>query len=110
MTSVKDEAADRQGLLPRFTLKDADTFLLADALGDIQSSSDGLYSNDTRVLSRYELQIAERRPALLDAAISRDNALFTAHLTNRPLPRMGAEEEALPKGVIHIERCRLLWG
>jgi glycogen debranching enzyme len=106
MSSEKDESAERQGLLPRFTLKHADTFLLADALGDIQSSSDGLYSNDTRVLSRYELQIANRRPSLLGAAISQDNTLFTAHLTNRPLPMLG--EEAIPKGVIHIERCRLL--
>ena len=32
MTSA-DEPGERRGLLPRFTLKDSDTFLLADALG-----------------------------------------------------------------------------
>src|SRR5437762_218134 len=101
MSSAKEESAERLGLLPRFTLKHADTFLLADALGDIQASSDGMFSNDTRVLSRYELQIADRRPSLLGAAISTDNTRFTAHLTNRPLPMLG--EEAIPKGVIHIE-------
>jgi hypothetical protein len=42
-----EEASERRGLLPRYTLKDANTFLLADALGDIQGSDDGLFRNDT---------------------------------------------------------------
>jgi glycogen debranching enzyme len=96
-----------RGLLPRFTLKHGNTFLLADALGDIQGSDDGLYSNDTRMLSRLELSIASRRPSLLGAAISQDNTLFTTHLTNLPLPALG--EQAIPQGVIHIERSRFLW-
>jgi glycogen debranching enzyme len=106
--SLADEPADRRGLLPRYTLKDANTVLLADALGDIQGSDDGLFTNDTRVLSRLELAIAGRRPSLLGAAINQDNTVFTAHLTNRPLAALGAL--ALPQGVIHIERSRFLWG
>jgi len=106
MTSA-DEPGDRRGLLPRFTLKDSDTFLLADALGDIHGKDDGLFTNDTRMLSRFEISVAGRRPSLLGAAINRDNTLFTAHLTNRPLAALG--ELALPQGVIHIERSRLLW-
>ena len=106
--SLADEPVDRRGLLPRYTLKDANTFLLADALGDIQGSDDGLFTNDTRVLSRLELAIAGRRPSLLGAAINQDNTVFTAHLTNRPLAALGAL--ALPQGVIHIERSRFLWG
>src|SRR6266481_5286633 len=106
--SLADEPADRRGLLPRYTLKDANTVLLADALGDIQGSDDGLFTNDTRVLSRLELAIAGRRPSLLGAAINQDNTVFTAHLTNRPLAALGAV--ALPQGVIHIERSRFLWG
>src|SRR3984893_831627 len=105
--SLADEPGERRGLLPRFTLKDANTFLLADALGDIQGSDDGLFSNDTRMLSRFELAVAGRRPSLLGTAISHDNTLFTAHLTNRPLPALG--EGAIPQGVIHIERSRFLW-
>ena len=96
-----------RGLLPRFTLKDSNTFLLADALGDIQGKDDGLFTNDTRMLSRFELSVAGRRASLLGAAIDRDNTLFTAHLTNRPLAAPG--ELAIPQGVIHIERDRLLW-
>lgn len=106
MTSA-DEPGERRGLLPRFTLKDSDTFLLADALGDIQGKDDGLFANDTRLLSRFEISVAGRRPSLLGAAINRENTLFTAHLTNRPLAAPG--ELAIPQGVIHIERSRLLW-
>ena len=106
MTSA-DEPGERRGLLPRFTLKDSDTFLLADALGDIQGKDDGLFANDTRLLSRFEISVAGRRPSLLGAAINRDNTLFTAHLTNRPLAAPG--ELAIPQGVIHIERSRVLW-
>jgi glycogen debranching enzyme len=104
--SLAEEPGERRGLLPRFTLKDANTFLLADALGDIQGSDDGLFTNDTRVLSRYELKIAGRRPSLLGAAVNQANTLFTAHLTNRPLPALG--EQTIPQGVIHIERNRFL--
>src|SRR6266481_5152452 len=106
--SPAEEPGEGRGLLPRFTLKDANTVLLADALGDIQGSDDGLFTNDTRVLSRLELAIAGRRPSLLGAAINQDNTVFTAHLTNRPLAALGAV--ALPQGVIHIERSRFLWG
>jgi glycogen debranching enzyme len=106
-TAPKDESGGRRGLLPRFTLKDANTFLLADALGDIQGSDDGLFTNDTRILSRYELQIAGRPLSLLGAAINQQNTLFTAHLTNRPLPALG--EKSIPQGVIHLERNRFLF-
>lgn len=101
-----NEAVDKRGLLPRFTLKDGNSFLLTDALGDIQSADDGFFHNDTRMLSRFELSIADRRPSLLGAAINRDNTLFTSHLTNRPLTAPG--ELAIPHGVIHIERSHFL--
>ena len=103
-----EDSGPRRGLLPRFTLKDGDTFLLADALGDLHDREDGLFTNDTRVLSRFELSIANRPASLLGAAVSRDNTTFIAHLTNRPLPTLG--ERVIPQGVIHIERRRLLWG
>ncbi|MEA3178605.1 MAG: hypothetical protein QOI59_2128 [Gammaproteobacteria bacterium] len=105
--STGDDAGEARGLLPRFTLKDGNAFLLADALGDVQGRDDGLFVNDTRILSRFELTIAHRRPSLLGAAIDQNNTLFTAHLTNRPLPSLG--EESIPKGVIHIERQRFLY-
>ena len=105
-TADTTHSGERRGLLPRFTLRDGDTFLLADALGDIQGSDDGLFSSDTRVLSRFEMEVASRLPSLLGTAISQDNTLFTAHLTNRPLPALG--DVSIPQGVIHIERSRFL--
>ena len=72
--SLTDEPGERRGLLPRFTLKDSNTFLLTDALGDIQGCDDGLFTNDTRVLSRFELSVHGRSPSLLGAAINQDRA------------------------------------
>ncbi|HVN45038.1 MAG TPA: amylo-alpha-1,6-glucosidase [Steroidobacteraceae bacterium] len=102
---AQDSASERA--LPRFTLKDANVFLLADALGDIEAPDSGLFWDDTRMLSRLQLQVADSRPSLLGAALSQDNVLFTAQLTNRPLPAPG--EHSIPKGVIHLERTRFLW-
>ena len=100
-----DSGADRG--VTRFTLKEANVFLLADALGDIDAPDSGLFWDDTRMLSRLQLQVADNRPSLLGAAISQDNVLFTAQLTNRPLPAPG--EHSIPRGVIHLERTRFLW-
>jgi glycogen debranching enzyme len=102
------DSSPRRGLLPRFTLKDGDTFLLADALGDVHDREDGLFKADTRILSKFELSVASRPVSLLGAAVSQDNTTFIAHLTNRPLPTLG--EGAIPQGVIHIERRRVLSG
>lgn len=90
-----------------YALKEGDAFVIADAFGDILGDGDGLFYNDTRILSGFHLTLAGVRPSLLSAAISRDNVYFTAHLTNRPLPPLGGR--SLPEGVIHLERTRLLW-
>jgi len=100
------EPGNNRGLA-RFTLKDGNVFLLADSLGDIEAPDSGLFWDDTRMLSRLELQVADSHPSLLGAAISQDNVRFTAHLTNRPLPAPG--EHSIPRGVIHLERTRFLW-
>ncbi len=39
--------------------------------------------NDTRVLSQLRLTFGGRSPSLLSGSVSSDNAVFTAHLTNR---------------------------
>jgi glycogen debranching enzyme len=91
----------------RYALKENAQFLVADKLGDISASGDGLFRDDTRVLSRLTLQIGSRAPSLLRSGVSHDNVLFRAHLTNRQLPDLG--DRMTPEGVIHIERTRLLW-
>jgi glycogen debranching enzyme len=89
-------------------LKDGDSFLVANAYGDIGNESDGLFHDDTRLLSAYRLRIAGLQPELLSASVTRDNVFFVAHLTNRPLPPLGGP--AVLPGLIHIVRTRFLCG
>ncbi|MBN3853712.1 amylo-alpha-1,6-glucosidase [Paraburkholderia sp. Ac-20340] len=89
-------------------LKSGDTFIVNDPLGDITGIDDGLFVNDTRVLSSLRLTFGGRVPSLLSGSVSSDNTAFTAHLTNRPLPPLGGT--STPEGVIHVERERVLSG
>ena len=88
-------------------LKSGDSFIAFDVHGDIHGETDGLFRNDTRVLSRLHLRLGDTEPSLLSAAIGQDSVFFTAHLTNRPLPLLG--DSGPSKGVIHLERTRFLW-
>ncbi|RKP45906.1 amylo-alpha-1,6-glucosidase [Trinickia fusca] len=92
----------------QYVLKSGDTFVVNDPLGDINGHDDGLFVNDTRMLSQLRLTFGGRAPSLLSGSVSSDNTSFTAHLTNRPLPPLGGE--GMPEGVIHVERLRVLCG
>ncbi len=87
-------------------LKDGDSFTVANAYGDIEGGSDGFFHDDTRLLSTCRLRIAALQPEALSAAVTRDNVFFIAHLTNRPLPALGAA--APVSGLVHIVRTRFL--
>ncbi len=100
------EAEEELGQL--LSLKDGDTFLVADAWGDILGGADGLFSDDTRVLSHYRLTVGERRPSKLSFSLSRDNAVFAFNGANLALPPVGGR--STPRGVIHVERNRCLHG
>jgi len=92
-----------------YSLKDGDSFLVCDALGDIhgEGEADGLFHEGTRVLSRLKLTLDGTSPTLLSSAVTQDKVVFSAHLTNRPLPPIG--DAPSTQGVIHIERSRFLW-
>jgi len=90
-----------------FALKAAHSFAVSDACGDMLGGAEGMFRNDTRVLSHWILELAGEKPSLLSGAVSHDNVLFTADLTNEPLPPIGGK--AAPAGVIHVQRTRLLW-
>ena len=90
-----------------FALKDRDTFVVCNSFGDIEGDGDGLFRNDTRVLSKFSLRMAGGRPTLLGTARSRDNVFLTSHLVNNPLTPLGGHYT--PGGVVHIERTKLLW-
>ena len=55
-----------------FVLKQGDTFLVADVFGDVRGEADGLFHNDTRVLSRLRLLLGGGRPSLLAGAVSQE--------------------------------------
>ncbi len=90
-----------------YALKDRNTFLVADAFGDLQGMGDGLFHNDTRILSRFQLFLGSHPPSLLSAAIATDNVFFTSHSANQHLPFPGGA--VAPPGVLHIARKRFLW-
>jgi len=90
-----------------YALKDKDTFVVADAFGDILGAADGLFHNDTRILSRFRLLLGDRPPSLLSAAIAQDNVFFTSNGANQALPYPGGPVG--PPGVLHVERKRFLW-
>jgi glycogen debranching enzyme len=90
-----------------YALKDRNTFMVADAFGDVLGVGDGLFHDDTRILSRFQLFLGSHPPSLLSAAIGRDNVFFTSHSANQRLPFPGGP--VAPPGVLHIERKRFLW-
>jgi len=100
-----DSAADA-ALYTRYVLKDGDSFLVANSYGDVAGPSEGFFVSDTRVLSSYRLRLGEETPTLLSSAVTQDNVLFVAHLTNRALSPL--DEVGTPQGLIHINRNRFL--
>src|SRR4029078_455772 len=75
------------GPLRQFALKHEDVFLIADELGDVGGARDGLFSNDTRVLSQLQLTIGDRSPSLLGSGVHQENVFFTDHVTKTTVPR-----------------------
>ncbi|MCW7537101.1 amylo-alpha-1,6-glucosidase [Aquabacterium sp. A7-Y] len=88
-------------------LKHNEAFLLLDRFGDIHGHGDGeqgLYHEDTRYLSHLELLIDGVRPMFLGSAVKEDNSLLIVELMNPDL-----QENAVPKGTLHLFRAKLLW-
>ena len=88
-------------------LKDRDTFVVADSMGDILGLADGLFHDDTRILSRWRLRLGAQSPTLLSGAVGQDNVFFTSNLVNGSLVTPGGPVG--PPGVLHVERKRFLW-
>ncbi len=97
-------------------LKHDDLFAVFDAKGDFRGDlhpvgpsigADGLFQDDTRVLSKLILRIQGQMPELLSGDIGRDNVVFTAHLTNAAF--QDRQQRLIPPGQIYILRRRLLW-
>ena len=95
---------------PRRTLKHDDTFLVVDAHGDIGASaggSDGLFHNDTRFVSRFEILVNGMQLLLLGSNLRDDNAILNIDLTN---PDIYFDKRlVLEKDTLHIDRTVFLW-
>ena len=97
-------------------LKHDDLFAVFDARGDFHGDlhavgpsmgADGLFQDDTRILSKLILRVQGKSPELLSGNIGRDNVVFTAHLTNAAF--RDNLNKPVPRAQIHLLRRRLLW-
>jgi glycogen debranching enzyme len=92
------------------TLKHDDTFGLFDHYGDIvpeEGSPYGLFHQDTRILSGFQLLVNGQRPLLLSSTVEDNNAVLSADLTNPDFFQDGRLN--LPRDTIHIVRSKFIW-
>src|SRR5579883_1239291 len=91
------------------TLKHGGTFVVLDSYGDAQAdgpSSEGIYHEDTRFLSRLVLRLNGERPLLLSSTGTADNEILTADLTN---PDFYVNERlTLERDTVHLLRAKVL--
>ena len=92
---------------PVLTLKDDDMFLLTDTFGNIGGSADdgrnssmGLFCNDTRFLSRLELQIDGRSPILLSSTAEKGFALSVLCTNPRLDEKVSAENIGIKRELV----------
>ncbi len=100
---------------PTLTIKDDDVFLVTDTLGNIsgclmddRTDSMGLFCNDTRFLSRLELQIEGRSPVLLSSTAEKGFLLSilctNPHIEDRLKPDiLGIRREIAVSGALFEE-------
>jgi glycogen debranching enzyme len=86
------------------TLKHGHTFAVFDRRGDIAASSDGLYHQDTRYLSRLELRLNGAPLLLLSSNVQEDNAVLRVDLANPGIAPRGLRGE-----LVHVNRLKLIW-
>lgn len=87
-------------------LKQGNTFAVLNPYGDIitlDRSEEGLFHEDTRFLSHYELRINNTRPLLLASSVTRDNSILHVHLTSSANSAIESQQN------IHVGRSIYLW-
>ncbi|HEU4616685.1 MAG TPA: amylo-alpha-1,6-glucosidase [Gammaproteobacteria bacterium] len=92
-------------------LKRNDTFAVLDAGGDIRTDrriDHGLYLNDTRHLSQFELRIGGTAPLRLAANLTPDSALLSIDLANPDVYGVG-DQGPLLREQIHLSRDLFIW-
>ena len=95
---------------PRYTLKHDDTFVVLDSHGDIGATpggADGLFHNDTRFTSLFELRFDGEPMLLLGSNVRDDNSALSADLTNPDF--FAGDRIVLQKDTLHIVRTTFVW-
>ncbi len=91
-------------------LKHGDAFAVFDRRGDIHSLSkndQGLFHDETRHLSHFQLQLGDALPLLLNSMVKESNDAMTADFTNPKMLDLAGNP--LPQGTLHLERAKFLW-
>src|SRR4029079_2387014 len=94
----------------RRVLKQGDTLVLFDHLGDIRPAGlgeEGLFHDGTRYLSSLMLGLGRERPMFLSSTVREDNAVLAVDLTNPDVASDG--RVVIPRGTLHIARTKFLW-
>lgn len=92
-------------------LKDGNTFLLLDRLGEAgipEANEQGLYHEGTRYLSRWGLTIGGCSAMLLNSTIKEDNSLMLVEMTTKDLTFDNGT--AIPHGSLHLSRSVIVHG
>ncbi|WP_284735616.1 amylo-alpha-1,6-glucosidase [Dongia deserti] len=92
------------------TLKHGDMFAVFDHHGDAiggPGSTDGIYYQDTRYLSWFQLRVSGLRPLLLGSTLRGDNATLTCDLTNPDIDE--PDSPPLEHDLVHLRRSCFLW-
>lgn len=95
--------------LPPFVLKDGETFAMLDPRGEIRPEThpdSGIFHRGARHVSRLQLLLWDKPPAVLNATERRDSGLHVSHLSTAPAPHAGGD--APPPGAVHLERTTVL--
>src|SRR2546428_4329656 len=91
-------------------VKEGETFLYCDLEGNLDHGGDyglGLYSRDTRFLSRFRMSVSGREPVLLSSSSERAFMSYV-DLTNPDL--YDGDEVAVPQQTLNIRRIRAIHG
>lgn len=93
------------------TLKHGDTFAVFDHFGDILGgphSPEGIFHDDTRVVSSLKLLINGAHPILLSSTVEDNNVVLTTDLTNADI--LNDRGHVLqPRDTLHVSRSKFLW-
>jgi len=95
--------------LSPFVLKDGETFAMLDSRGEINPEihpDSGIFHRGCRHVSRLQLLLWDRLPAVLSSTERGEMGLHVSHLSSSSSPHAGGDSP--PPGAVHLERSTVL--